>query len=380
MKYCIVALNLVAVLILGSQNGAHAFSLDSFKSMLPPAKTDSTPQNESPQQNDASSSKEASSSDVDAILSSALSKGGAKQKQVLSETERGRFVLSNTAFTAGSNDLTAKLELPQSPKFYNMKWCQASSCDYDNGYLELYVSVDNMPVAAWSAKLEGADYTGTKTFDFVVLPKTDAGIGVVEAPFNKSKLFQPENAVVYALLDLIYSGNLKNGPHKLKLKAYSKQTIPLNTAYEFEDSYFAKWPSIAETTIDFIITNEGRNTMARNSSAKKLSHATGEWIAIDKALKSSATGSAENQLIDVATKTTWKIIRNSLGAILYRQCKADVIYKSKYGYRLQKGILVKQNYTGSGYGTPYFAERIQFAHGPSLLNSTHLPVPVEKVR
>lgn len=379
MKFKTLGVLMTGLLLFCYQNSAHSFSLDRFKSMLPPS-TETAPKSEPAPQNNAAPNKEASSEDVDSILSSALSKGGAKQKQALNDSDKGKFVLSNSTFTVGTGDLTAKLELPQSPKFYNMKWCQASSCDYDNGYLELYVSVNNIPVAAWSAKLEGIDYTGTKSFDFVVLPKADTGIGVVEVPFNKSKLFQPENTVVYALLDLIYSGNLKNGTHKLKFKAYSKQTIPLNTAYEFEDSYFVKWPSIAETTIDLVITDEGRNTLIKNSSAKKLSHATGEWAAIDRALKSSATGSADNQLIDVATKTNWKIIRNSLGAILYRQCKADVIYKSKYGYRLQKGILVKQNYSGGGYGTPYFAERIQFAHGPSLLNSTHLPVPGEKIR
>ncbi len=310
-----------------------------------------------------------------------LAINGPKNMRPLDVEEMGKFIFNSNAFTIGTSELTAKLELPNPPKYYNMKWCKTTSCDYDNGYIELYVSVDNEPVATWSCKLEGIDYTSTKAFDMVILPKTDAGIGKVEAPFNNSKLFKSENPVVYSLLDKIYSGNLKTGKHQLKIKAYSKECIPLNTEYEFLNSYFIQWPSIAETTIEFYVTEEGRNTMSNNSSAKKLSHALGEWIAVDKKLLESNSGVSDYQVIDIATTSEWKVVMNSLGAILYRECKADVLYKSKYGYRLQKSILVKEDYSGGGtYGSPYLAERIEFSFDSSLLNSMHLPVPASKIK
>lgn len=315
----------------------------------------------------------------DAAGSKELAKKGPKNLRPLEEAEKGKFVYNVPSFTVGNSELVATLDLPHPPKYYNMKWCKATSCDYDHGNVELYVSVDNEPVAAWSAQLWNDDYEVSKSFSMVLLPKTDVGYGTVDAPFNNSKLFKLENPVVYALLDLIYSGNLKVGKHQLKFKAFSIETVPLNSTYLFQDSYFSQWPAIAETTIDFIITEEGRAKIINGSTAKKLSHATGEWVAVDKYLLSSNSGTTDFKVIDVATQTQWKVTKNSLGAILYRSCKADVIYKSKDGYRLQKNILVKEDYSGK-YGNPYFAERIEFAFGPSLLNSMHLPVPEAKIK
>ncbi len=316
----------------------------------------------------------------DAAGSEEIAQNGPKYLRPLKADEKGKFTFNSISFTPGTAELKANLELPQAPKYYNMKWCQASSCDYDEGNIEFYVSIDGQPLVYWSSFLENNDYTADKSFNFVVLPKTDAGIGSVEAGFNQSKLFRTENPLVYSLFDILYSGNLKTGKHTLTLKAFSKQSIPLNSSYEFSSEYFKKLPAIAETSIDIVVTEADRNTLINSSSAKKLSHATGEWVSVDSKLKTSNTG-GDFEIIDVATTTLWKVVTNSLGAILYRTCKADVVYKSQYGTRLQKDILVKEDFMGGGsYGTPYFADRIEASYGPSLLNSIHLPVPASKVK
>lgn len=315
----------------------------------------------------------------DAAGSKELAKKGPKNLRPLDEAEKGKFIYNVPSFTPGNSELTVTMDLPQPPKYYNMKWCKATSCDYDHGNIQFYVSIDNEPVAAWSAQLWNNDYEVSKSFSMVLVPKTDAGYGTVDAPFNNSKLFKTENPVVYALLDMLYSGNLKPGKHQLKVKAYSMECVPLNTTYEFQNSYFTQWPSIAETSVEFNVTAEGLTKLISGSTAKKLKHAPGEWVAVDKYLLSSNSNTPDFKVIDVATQTQWKVIKNSLGAILYRTCKADVIYKSKFGYRLQKDIVVKEDYSGK-YGNPYLAERIEFAFDPSLLNSMHLPVPEAKIK
>ncbi len=310
--------------------------------------------------------------------SNALSKYGPKHLRPLNEDEKGLFQFATASFEPGTSDISAVLNLPKPPKYYNMKWCQASSCDYDHGYIEFYVSIDGKPLTAWSKELDGDDYQVTKQFNMTILPKTDAGYDVVEAPFNSSKLYEDTNPIAYALWDMLYGGKLSQGTHKLVIKAYSRQSIPLNTAYEFEAAYFAKWPAIAETSIDLIINANTITNLSTASSSKKLSHASGDWVAVDNHLKQSSINA---QVVDVATKTEWKVVTNSLGAILYRTCKADVVYTGEYGTRLQKGVLVKEDYTGgASYGKPYFAERIEISHGPSLLGTMHIPVPLSKMK
>lgn len=317
---------------------------------------------------------------ADASSVEMLAEKGPKHLRPLKESEKGNFVFNTVSFIAGFSDLKASLEVPEALKYYNMKWCQSSSCDYDHGNIEFYASIDEKPLAAWSQTFEGVDYEQMKKFDLVVFPKSDAGIGTVEATFNQSKLFKAENPMAYALFDLIYSGKLPVGKHLLKIKAYSPQSIPLNTAYEFDAAYFNQFPALAENSIVFEVTAEGKAQLIAASTAQKLTHASGEWVAIDQALKNSATGNSMDQIVDAATTSQWKVVTNSLGAILYRECKANVIYKSQYGFRMQKGVAVRQDYSGGGtYGTPYFSDRIEFMHGPSLLNSTHIPVPSEKV-
>ncbi len=318
----------------------------------------------------------AEGADIEAMI-----KNLPKHMRPLEESEKGKFIVSNNPFIAGINELSASMELPQPPKYYNMKWCQATSCDYDSGYLEFYVSIDNIPVTAWSAKLHDADYTERKNFDFVILPKTDDGLGTYEAAFNNSDLFKSENSIVYALLDMLYGGHLSTGKHELRIKVYSQQCVPLNTDYEFQNDYFEKWPAIAESKIEFIVSEEGLNALTESSCTKKLSHADGDWVEADNILKRTNTNGPEFEIIDVATQTEWKVITNAFGIILYRECKADVIYKSGYGCRIQKRLGVRSDYLGDGtYGSPYFTERIEFSYGPSLLNSMHLPIPFAKTR
>jgi hypothetical protein len=317
---------------------------------------------------------------VDEAGSNALALSGPKHLRPLKDNEKGNFVFSQSAFSVGNGELSVNLKLPNAPKFYNMKWCKASSCDYDHGAMSFYASIDGIPVAAWDADLWDADYETRKDFSMIILPATDAGYGDMSATYNTNTLYKGASPVVYALLDMIYGGKLGVGNHKLTIKAYSQECVPYDVSYEFIDSYFSQWPAIAENTIEFNITQDGLNKMMAASSAKPLSHAGGEWTAIDTKLKASNTGGIY-EVVDVACQTEWKVVTNSLGVILYRECKADVIYKCEYGYRLQKRVAVKADYMGSSsYGAPYFNERIEASHGPSLLGTMHLPVPAVKIK
>ncbi len=315
---------------------------------------------------------------VDAAGAANLAENGPKNLRPLSEDKKGKFVPSSQSFTIGNGELTVNLELPQAPKYYNMKWCKASSCDYDHGDINFYLSMDNEPLAAWTTTLWEADYESNKSFSFVILPKNDQGINFTEGSFNNSKLFKSTNPVVYNMFDLIYSGKLTPGTHKLKIKAYSQETVPYEASYEFADSYFSQWPAIAEIVIDIVVTEQGRATTINSSEAKKLNHAGGEWATVDSQLKNGNTGNPQIELIDVATTSQWKVVTNSLGAILYRTCKADVIYKCEKGCRLFKNVEIKEDYSGGEtYGTPYFNERIDMYFE---LNSVHVPVPESKIK
>lgn len=317
---------------------------------------------------------------VDEAGSNALALNGPKNLRPLKDNERGSFTFSQSGYTLGNGELSVNLKLPNPAKYYNMKWCKASSCDYDHGSMLFYVSIDGIPVASWGADLWDANYESRKDFSMIILPATDAGYGDMDAAFNNNDLYKGASPVVYSLLDMIYGGKLAAGNHKLSIKAYSQECIPYDVTYEFVDSYFAQWPAIAESTVEINITTDGLNKMMAASCVKPLSHAGGDWAAIDAKLKTSNTGGLY-EIIDVACQTEWKVVTNSLGVILYRECKADVIYKCEYGYRLQKRVAVKADYMGgSSYGSPYFNERIEAAHGPSLLGTMHMPVPAVKVK
>ena len=319
---------------------------------------------------------------ADAAGAEQLAESGPKNLRPLKEEEKGKFVFGINSYTPGNGELKVTWELPQAPKYYNMKWCKATSCDYDHGNINFYVSVDGQALSAWSAQLWDADYETLKSFDMVLLPASDKGYGSLDAGFNSSKLFKDSNPVVYALLDLLYGGKLSVGKHTLKIKAYSQECVPYDVDYEFQDSYFAQWPAIAETTIELNVTQDGLNKLIASSDAKPLSHAGGEWAAVDAKLLSNGTGVGDDAvMVDIATQTEWKVVTNSLGEILYRTCKADVVYKCQYGVRLQKNLVVREDYMGGGtYGQPYLSERVEFSFGPSLMNTMHLPVPLSKVQ
>ncbi len=317
---------------------------------------------------------------ADAEGSTKLAMNGPKYLRPLKDTEKGEIVYNSTSFIPGLSELTATFKIPNAPKYYNVKWCKATTCDYENGNLQVYVSLDNEPLAFWTASFQGADYSSGKSFEMVVFPKTDAGLDNFASAFNESKLFKGENPIAYSLIDKVYSGNLKTGKHTLKIKIYSQECVPYDATYEYQDYFFAQWPAIAENTIEINVTDEGKNALISSSTAKKLSHASGEWVAVDNKLIESNSKSPDFKALDVATQTEWKIIKNSLGSILYRQCLADVIYKSSYGCRTQVNLVVKEEYSGGGtYGNPYFASGIGSSESTEL-SSIHFPVPESKVK
>ncbi|MBN1252777.1 MAG: hypothetical protein JXR51_05975 [Bacteroidales bacterium] len=319
---------------------------------------------------------------VDEAGSEEIALNGPKHLRPLKADEKGKFVFSSQSFTPGKDKLTVNLELPQSPKYYNIKWCKANTCDYDHGSLLFYASLDGKFLASWSTVFWGADYDSKKDFDMVILPLTDAGYENSDAPFNKSILHKSaENPVVYALLDMLYGGQLLVGNHKLTIKTYSGECVPYDVSFENSHNYFIKWPSIAENTVDINVTQEGLTKLSNSSSAKKLTHAAGEWVAVDKALFAENSKNPDFQLIDISTTSQWKITKNSLGVILYRECRADVIYKSKFGYRFTENLVIKEDYSGGGkYTSPHLVSGIGVLITPAELSSMHRPVPGIKVK
>jgi hypothetical protein len=313
-----------------------------------------------------------------------LYKKGPKHLIPLNEEEAGKFAYSPDKFAAGSGTLTSKLELPHPPKYYNMRWCKATSCDYDHGKLVFAAFLDDTFLAAWTTKFEGQDYTETKSFSMTVLPQSDKGIDNNSSAFNTSKLFNDHNPVVYGLFDRIYGGRMKNGTHTLRLKVYSQECVPYSATYENTVEYHDTWNAIAENSVQLKTDDAGKTKLINASTAQKLTHAGGEWAAVDAHLKATlADGMPEIEIIDAAATTEWKVTVNFAGTPMYRDCKADVIYKSsEYGTRRLNGVKIREDYNGGSYGKPYATEVLNtyFYDSGASFGSMHYPVPLNKVR
>lgn len=322
---------------------------------------------------------------VDEAGKKELYKSGPKNMRPLEDNEAGAFKYSANNFTIGTGSLSTTLELPFEPKYYNMKWCKSMSCDYDHGNLNFVAFIDGEAFSFWSYTFWNDEYEVKKSFNMTVLPQNDTEIYDGFSALNtESELNKESNTIVYALFDYIYNGKLEAGNHKLTIKCYSTECVPLNYTFENNTNYFNQWPSIAETSVDLNVTTEVINKIIAASSAKKLSHAGGEWAAVDSHLKSSmAGGSPGIEIIDVAVQTEWKVTLDYYGTPMYRDCKADVIYNSdKDGCRLLKSVSIREDYNGSGYGKPYANETMStyFFSGTTLLNNMHVPMPLSRVK
>ncbi len=317
---------------------------------------------------------------VDAAGSEALSEKGPKHLRPLKEEEKGKFIFNTTSFTPGMSELNFKLQLPKQPKYYTEKWCQSSSCDYDHGTLSFYVTIDGEPFVSWESVLWNENYEVKKEFDMIILPLTDAGIEDPASPFNSSVLNKNANPITYALFDMLYGGQLKPGKHTLTFKFWSTECVPMSGAnYEFTNNFYDKYPSIALGTIEINVTQEGLDKLANSSSAKKLTHGGGEWVAKDAQLKGIYAGNSEVQVLDVAVQTEWKYNKNYYGVILSRECKADVLSKGKYGYRIARGVIVVEESIGDGkYAAPTYSTLSGIP--PAELNEWVFPVPAVKVK
>ena len=301
-----------------------------------------------------------------------------KSIRPLLAAEKGEIAYSTSNYEVGTGSLTATMKLPNPPKYYNQKWCNSMSCDYDHGNLEFYAELDGEFLAAWSAVFWNEEYEKQTSFDFTLLNATDAEFADQSASFNDGLIWgKQQNAVIYKLVDRLYSGKIATGKHTLKIKCYSQQTVPLNTGAN-ED--FNQWPSIAETEMTINVTGAGVQKMKAASTSKKLSHASGEWVAVDAHLKKA--GPAENGvMLDIATQTTWKVEVNAFGVPLYRTCKANILYKTNDGeYRISEDNLIKCDYEGSGYSKPYIVTSLFTVFGSGMLDNFHYPVASNKVK
>jgi hypothetical protein len=261
------------------------------------------------------------------------------------------------------------------------------SCDYDHGDLSFAAFLDGELLTVWGVEWWNDDYEVKKNFDMTVMPATDKEIYDDISPLNSSSMVDDrKNAVAYALFDYIYSGRMKAGQHKLTIKCYSAETIPMDVTYVNTTEFHKQWPAIAEETIDFNLTTDGLNKLIASSSAKKLSHAGGEWASVDSHLKATIGNSLPDvEIIDVACYTEWKVTLDYYGTPLYRDCKADIIYNNtkEYGCRLLRSCGIREDYNGSGYGKPYTTEVLNtyvYTGSITLLNNMHVPMPLSRVK
>lgn len=312
-----------------------------------------------------------------------LYKRGPKYLRPLDNKDIGNFKYNATTLNIGSNAITTKLELPNPPKFYNVYWCKANTCDYDHGNLNFYAELDGKFLAAWTSEFDGDAYESQKSFNLTILPANDKDFESNEATFNSEDLFHRNsitNPLPYALYDLIYSGQMKSGNHTLKIKTYSTECIPYSASFENTSEFHNKWYSIAETTVNLNLTESARQQLISSSSAKKLSHAGGEWTSVDNYLKTSISPNGGSVIIDVAAQTEWKVTVNILNLPVYRTCKADILYKTANGaYRIARSVLIKEDYTGS-YGKPFVGQIVDYNTISFMLNPMEFPVPESKIK
>jgi hypothetical protein len=297
-----------------------------------------------------------------------LYKKGPKYMRPLDDNEMGKITINTNIFKLGANALTATVTLPQPPKYYAQKWCTTMSCDYNHGDLTPIVDIDGYEIES-SAELWNNDWEQQKTFKFTLIPKNDNELNNDLAPYNKEILFVKKrtNKFVYALIDLIYSGKIKAGNHKV--------TVSLNKYVTVGNDAIANQIAVKEFNVN--ITQSQINSLIATSNAKKLSHVSG-WSAVDKHLTSTHS---DDRVIDVACYTDWKVTRNSFGVILYRNSVAEVLYKTEDGgYRIMQGVEVQEDYNGSSYGNPYFTGQFRTDWGIQNLDFMHFPVPASKIK
>ncbi len=309
---------------------------------------------------------------------------GPKYMRPLADEDMGKFTFASNTLNIGTTTLTTTLELPKPPKYYNMYWCQSSSCDYDHGELNFYAELDGKFLASWSTTFWKDEYTGKKTFKLTIMPTSDKELTNDLASYNSEDLFKKTsstNPLPYALFDKIYNGEMSVGTHTLKIKVYSPESVPMNTAYENNAAWQNRWPAIAENTVKINLTADAKQKLISSSSAKKLSHAGGKWTTVDNILKKSTPNDGAT-ILDVATYTDWEVTVDAWKIPVYRTCYANVLYKTKNNaYRIMRGVAVKEDYKGnSSYGKPYFSERPFFGYSSGMLNPMNYPVPASKVK
>ncbi len=323
---------------------------------------------------------------ADAASLKELYKRGPKYMRPLEDNEIGKIVFSNTAYKLGNGAVNMSLKLPQAPKYYNMKWCQSSSCDYDHGELMFEVELDGKYLASWVTTFWDADYESKTDFSTIMIPANDKDFNNDLSDFNSSDFFRKvgnNNPVPYAIFDLLYSGKLSAGKHKLSIKVMSPEAVAPELTYEASKKYYDKINPIAINTLNFTVDAGTKSRLESASTAKKLSHAGGAWASVDATLKRSSTDGLAT-ILDVAAYTKWKVTVNAFGTPLYRTCKASVTYKNKNGaYRVVHGVQVKEDYQGNGgYGSPYFTDIMNnyYTASPGFLNPAHYPIPASRAK
>ncbi|MGV6860428.1 MAG: hypothetical protein ACWA41_01585 [Putridiphycobacter sp.] len=298
-----------------------------------------------------------------------LYKKGPKYLRPLDDNEVGTITTNMSSFKLGQNALTATFNLPYAPKYYAQKWCTTMSCDYDHGDMTVVVLIDGIEVVS-GAELWNDKWETQKSFTYTMIPKNDNELDNDLASFNQEdfSVKTRNNKIVYGLVDLLYQKKVGAGSHKVTIQ-FVHEVVVGNDAIANE---------IASQDFTLNITQAQINAFIASSNAKKLSHAGGAWTSIDNTLKSKY---ASDRVVDVACMTEWKVARNVYGVILYRTCRADILYKtSSGGYRIMQGVEIKADYNGAGYDKPYIVGHFRTDWGISALNSAHFPVPAAKVK
>lgn len=303
-----------------------------------------------------------------------------QKKGPLDADEQGKLTIGSGTLEIGKSDWMVNLDLPHPPKYYSLRWCASSTCDYDHGSMTIRVELDGKHLASVSHAFWNADYETNKSFMFLLLPKADGQL----KNDGEEGILDSRSEFPLPLLDWIYGPMLTEGKHNIRIRVFNPENAPKDMNYESDNQdFFAAWDPVADQSFDFNVTEADRATIKAASSLVTLAPKKGgEWTALEDELLKGSVSNEHGKLLRIAvTSNDWNINRNGFGIILSRSATAQVIYTSKWGCRANYTKITEQ-YDGSKYGKP-MTENISSNYGvePFGIHSNgDKPIPCDKVK
>ncbi|TNE55490.1 MAG: hypothetical protein EP338_04270 [Bacteroidetes bacterium] len=304
-----------------------------------------------------------------------------QKKGPLKAEEIGKLEYNVPKLQIGESDLALKISLPKPPKYYAMRWCASSSCDYDHGEMFFLVELDGEILAHFDHTFWNDDYETKTEFQLLLLPKTDGNIKE-DGVFPGLPAVTKRGEVYMPMLDMVYGPLLKEGTHKLRVRMFNPQNSPKDMTYELGNpEYFNAWDPVIDQIVEFEVTEAGRKKMKDAASLEKpVTRKGGEWTAMEELLLSKSEKYPEGKCLRLVSSSDWTINRNAFGIILNRTSYVQIIFENKWGCRVTYNKVTEQ-YDGSSYGKPKMGNM----HG-TIKTPPHMlveltndkPIPCEK--